>query len=170
MQFIILIIVLLAAGWYWRRSRGLSADERRRLRWRMLAAVAGVLLLFLVATGRLHVFAALGVVLVALLRRLPLLIRLWPLWRKLKATLGDAAAANAQGQPDDSESDSRRRPYKGGMSLEEARQILGVAADADELTIIQAHRRLMQKVHPDRGGTDTLAARANEAKARLLGF
>jgi curved DNA-binding protein CbpA len=54
------------------------------------------------------------------------------------------------------------------MTRDEAAEMLGVAIDADRKTILAAHRRLMQKLHPDRGGTDYLAARLNEARDRLL--
>jgi hypothetical protein len=57
----------------------------------------------------------------------------------------------------------------GHLSDAEARAILGVAADADAETIRAAHRRLMQRLHPDRGGSDHLAAQINAAKKRLLG-
>lgn len=59
-------------------------------------------------------------------------------------------------------------PLVDHMSVAQARQILGVDENATRDQIIEAHRRLMQKLHPDRGGSTFLAAQINAAKQVLL--
>ncbi len=54
------------------------------------------------------------------------------------------------------------------MPRTDAAKLLGVAADADSDSVIEAHRRLIGKVHPDVGGSAELAARINEARDTLL--
>jgi hypothetical protein len=59
-------------------------------------------------------------------------------------------------------------PPRGRMSLHEARAILGVGPQASRGEIQAAYSRLMQMAHPDKGGTDGLAAQLNAARDRLL--
>ena len=81
--------------------------------------------------------------------------RTFPDWRSTGPTGED------DGEP-------RAPPGRKRMSVEEARQVLGLEPGANTAEIKAAHRRLMRQAHPDHGGSDYLAAKINEAKAVLL--
>ncbi len=59
-----------------------------------------------------------------------------------------------------------RRPAT--MSEEEAYEVLGLEKGASREDVVRSHRLLMKKLHPDHGGTTSLAARVNEAKDVLM--
>ncbi len=52
--------------------------------------------------------------------------------------------------------------------LERARALLGVRRDASRTQILEAHKRYIAVVHPDRGGTNDQVYEANAARDLLL--
>ena len=78
-----------------------------------------------------------------------------PDWRE---RFRQAEAADATGTA------SRNRT----MDRAEAYEVLGLSPDASQEQIQAAYRRLMQRLHPDHGGSAYLAARLNQARTILL--
>lgn len=54
------------------------------------------------------------------------------------------------------------------LSKEEAQNILGIGADANISEVLDAHKRLMKKIHPDAGGNHYFASRLNQARDKML--
>lgn len=79
----------------------------------------------------------------------------FPVWRERFHSDGGEGQGSAHGA--------------GAMTEQEAYEILGLEPGASAAEIRKAHRRLMQRVHPDMGGSPLLAARINEARDILLG-
>jgi hypothetical protein len=73
------------------------------------------------------------------------------------------------GKPDGAEKDiPRSKPSESTMSRVEALRVLGLQEGASEDEIRAAHRKLIINNHPDKGGSDYLASKINEAKDVLL--
>jgi hypothetical protein len=124
-----------------------------------LAAIGGVLAaLMLILTGR-GGLASLGFFLLG-----PLI---WERW--LGPLLGRRAGTAGPGGQGQGQRQHRPRRSPGGMSREEAYQVLGLKPGASKAEIRAAHRRLMATAHPDKGGSDWIAARLNQARDTLLG-
>lgn len=141
-------------------ARSLSTTAAGKLR-RGLAWFGLLVLIGLIASGRLGWLIPLAGGVIALMTRLlPLLQRLLPLLLELFRGAPHAQAGAGESGPNSS--------HGGKMSRDEAWQILGLKPGAPREKIIEAHRRLMLKVHPDRGGSDYLAAKLNQARDTLL--
>jgi hypothetical protein len=57
---------------------------------------------------------------------------------------------------------------QGSFALVHARQLLGVEPGASRRDIVDAHRRRIAAVHPDRGGSSEQVHEANAARDLLL--
>jgi hypothetical protein len=64
--------------------------------------------------------------------------------------------------------DMLRSPPRRQQAVSRARRLLGVEASATRQDIIEAHRRLVVLVHPDKGGTNGQVHEANSARDLLL--
>ncbi|MFV8783680.1 molecular chaperone DnaJ [Microbulbifer sp. SA54] len=167
------LILLVAVGIFaWlalQKFKATPPPQRRKLilQWTLIAlALAAVVLAI---SGRLHwVGAAIAVV-------LPLANRAWRLFGRHLPWIAPLIAKRAQAKQQKQQTEQQERgeqgrqpPRQPPLTVEEARQILSVSANASREDIIGAHRRLIQKFHPDRGGNDYLASRINAAKELLL--
>ena len=121
-------------------------------------------LVILAASGRLHWIAAIGAALLPFLKRGFSLLRYLPLFRGLFGAYQQNFGQNGSS----SNHQNSRTGNSGAMDLAEARDVLGLGAHPTRDEVVSAHRRLMQKVHPDRGGSTYLAQQLNEAKRVLL--
>ncbi|MBO9498760.1 MAG: molecular chaperone DnaJ [Novosphingobium sp.] len=64
--------------------------------------------------------------------------------------------------------DFLRPPPTRAQAVFRARKLLAVPAGAGRAEILDAHRKLIAVVHPDRGGTNSLVHEANAARDLLL--
>lgn len=134
------LAVALFVGWMWMRS-----EVIRRGGWRVGAGLLAVVLVVVGAAVSIRGDWIVGLPLVLL-------------------ALGSAAGGRMNRQ---SQTRSAPEPAN-GMSAAEARSILGVEASATSQEIKAAYARLIQRAHPDKGGTAGLAAQLNAARDRLL--
>ena len=72
------------------------------------------------------------------------------------------------GWQQDEAGNTSQHASSGSMTRSEALAVLGLGEDATRDDIVSSHRSLIQKIHPDRGGNDYLAAKINEAKDFLI--
>lgn len=123
--------------------------------------ITGLIVFYLAVSGHLNwLFALAGVTVAFVLRFMPVLIRYAPYLHRLWLEFKSAKQNSSQQQ--------NKANTKGQMSAEEAYEVLGLKMGASKPEIIAAHRNLMQKIHPDRGGSNYLAAKINLAKKVLL--
>ncbi len=99
-------------------------------------------------------------------------IKLWPLAFMVLLAAGAVTAIETwRGDrvADAEANDAPARSAQHIMKFDEAAAVLGLGVDANAEEIRAAHRKLIAQIHPDKGGTDYLAAKINEARDLLLG-
>lgn len=144
--FFALLIAIGAAGWLLFRLAGRQGDDGARS----------------MTMLKLVVWLALTAALLA--------AKLWPLALMVLLAAGGVAAIEAW-RSQSAGTDIREAPPSPParrMSEEEALSVLGLSAGASPDEIRASHRKLIAQLHPDKGGTDYLAAKINEARDRLL--
>ena len=157
-RFIIIVAVAAIAYLMWFKIKKARGEEKKKLVIWSIASAAIVMLGFLAVTGRLNFITAAVTGAVAMLPKLTQLLRYLPMINKVREQAG-----NANQQPG-----NQQATTQSAMSQKQAYDILGIETNASKEEIIKAHKRMMQKVHPDRGGSDYLAAQINQAKDTLL--
>lgn len=152
------ILIYMVIRWFQK------ASPTQVRRWFKMAGwvVAVTLVLVLLGTGKLNwLFAMLGVAIAFIVRLTPVILRYAPqLHRLWLVFIGE----KQQNQQQANRPPSRRS----GMSKTEALDVLGLKPGATREEIVDAHRKLISKLHPDKGGSDYLAAQINLAKKVLL--
>ena len=151
---LIVAIVIVVGGWWLLRQLGRSQPKQVRS---LMRKGAGWLLMAAGALLTLRGAMNIGIPLVMLGLGFVGETALFPNGMKW--------AGGAQQPPPPPPHSPPRRP---GLSPKEAYAVLGLSEGARADDVRAAHRRLMKDYHPDKGGSDYLAAKINEAKDVLL--
>ena len=159
-----LIIILAVLALFYLLSRGSTKGWVAENKWKVIGGTVAIGILLLVVTGQLPALAALAAPIAAFGRRLWSMRGLLSMFPQIRQILGLGAAAGAGAAHANQQRPSPDEP----MNVKRAAEILGVDEEAGPSEIRAAHKKLMGKMHPDKDGTDYLAALINEARDFLI--
>lgn len=159
-----LIIALVVLALFYLLTRGSTKGWIAENKFKVIGGVVAIVILLLVVTGKLPALAALAAPIAAFGRRLWSLRGLLSMFPQLRQILGLGAGAGAGAAHANQQRPARNEP----MTVRRAAEILGVDENATPAEVRAAHRKLMGKMHPDKDGTDYLAALVNEARDFLI--
>lgn len=164
LQSMLLIAAVIGVFWGLSHMKRRPLAERRKLLLRSAIGALIILLIMLAITGRMHwLFALIGALIPFMRGLMGIGLQILPLWLKRKHTRPEENKAQQD----------TTRPNQTDMAIKEAMDTLGLKGNIElgEITagtVNDAHRRLIQKLHPDRGGNDYLASKINQARDVLL--
>lgn len=159
-QSILLIIAITALLYTIKHVRRLAPDKRKSFILKSLFYLGAGLIILLVVTGRLHWVAA------GLAAILPVAQRLFFGAMRVLPFLRFWQSRRQQTQHDNRQHSGKTN--SGKMSIKEAQDVLGLNKLESVEQVSKRHKEMMQKMHPDRGGSDYLAAQINQAKETLI--
>lgn len=153
---VLLLLVFFALRWFLKTPAEDIGKKIKQIGW----IIAIILLLILAGSGKLNwLFAILGVAIAFMVRLMPLILNYAPQIHRLWVLFNSGKTSRQQSS----------RPQRDSlMSKVEALEVLGLKPGASDEDVIQAHRKLISRLHPDKGGSDYLAAQINLAKKVLL--
>jgi len=153
-MFYSFLLVALVAGAVFgaKHWRSLPIEQRSIFAKKAVLYVSAVLILSLVITGRAPWLMGILAALLAVMGRLAQFAAYFPMLKKIFG----------EDQPPTSAAPSE------AMTKQQAAEVLGISMDASPEEIRMAHKKLIQKMHPDRGGSELLAKQINQAKDILL--
>ncbi len=167
-RLILLIAVIAIVLILWHKIKNAKQDERKKLIFWSISGGAAAILGLLAVTGHLNIITAAIAGLIALFPKFLQFARFLPLISRLFQQKNSQQQQTRQQQGHEGGKQQTAQGKK-AMSTNEAMEVLALKPGYKKEDVIQAHRRMMQKVHPDRGGSDYLAAQINAAKDVLIG-
>ena len=149
-----IVVAIVAAIYISKKWQKLPKVERKGFSQKAILWAAAIIILGLVMAGRAHWLMGVLAALLALAGRVAQFGQYIPFFKKFFGQPGAPPHQNPIGAT--------------GMTKQDAADILGVSINASKEDVRMAHKKLIQKMHPDRGGSDALAKQINNAKDVLL--
>lgn len=147
------LVALIGVMWYLSWYSKADKNQRNKSLISILLYGCAAALLILVVTGRIPwLFAMLSAATPWINRALTMK----SMWNQFNQS------AHANQQTKDHSASLEK------MSAEEALEILGLSGNPSDEEIISAHKKLIQKIHPDKGGNEYLTTKINQARDVLL--
>ena len=155
--FLVFTIILIAGYIYRIKKNKFNSIERKKSLFKNIFYFLIIISIGLALSGRVSWIIAAGAALIPIVKFLFLFlwksIPLIQMWLRSRGTRASKIFSSENNNE---------------LTQTEALEILGLEPGSSDEEIIQAHRELIQKFHPDRGGNNYMATKLNLARDLLL--